>query len=51
MQIKLHSAIIQFAKVLVGDLNKPTEPINQKTRKRKHDTKNKNEYRVKKQTI
>jgi len=28
MQTKLHSAIIQFAKVSVGDLNKPTEPIN-----------------------
>jgi len=28
MQIKLHSAIIQFAKVSVGNLNKPTEPIN-----------------------
>jgi len=37
MQIKLHSAIIQFAEVLWGDLNKPHEPINQKTRKRYND--------------
>jgi len=27
MQIKLHSAIIQFAKVSEGNLNKPSEPI------------------------
>ena len=30
MQIKLSSSIIQFAKVSVGYMKKPTEPINQK---------------------
>jgi hypothetical protein len=29
MQIKLSSSIIQFAKVSVGEVKKPTEPINQ----------------------
>ena len=30
MQIKLTSSIIQFAKVSVGVMKKPTEPINKK---------------------
>ena len=30
MQIKLSSSIIQFAKVSVGEVKKPTEPTNKK---------------------
>ena len=37
MQIKKTYSILQFAKVSVGDNKKPTEPINQKTRKRYND--------------
>ena len=39
MQIKLSSSIIQFAKVSVGDMKKPTEPINKK-KKGKNDVLN-----------
>ena len=35
MQIKLSSSIIQFAKVSVGDMKKPTEPTNKNIKEKK----------------
>ncbi len=37
MQLKLHSAIIQIAKVSEGNLNKPSEPIKHKPINKKED--------------
>ena len=36
MQIKLSSSIIQFAKVSVGDMKKPTEPTTKTEREDKY---------------
>ena len=37
MQIKLSSSIIQFAKVSVGEVKKPTEPTKHKPINKKED--------------
>ena len=39
MQIKLSSSMIQFAKVSVGDMKKPIEPINRKDKNEQNKTK------------